>query len=49
MGPLAAVARVVGAVLAVALITWTMRSNRFFSSVVRIQKDRGHTVVSSEP
>ena len=26
-----------------------MRSNRFFSSVVRIQKDRGHTVVDGGP
>ena len=26
-----------------------MRSNTFFSAVVRIQKDRGHTVVSSGP
>ena len=26
-----------------------MASNRFFSSVVRIQKDRGHTVVTGGP
>ena len=26
-----------------------MRSNKFFSSVVRIQKDRGHVVVTSGP
>ncbi|MEI9973235.1 MAG: isoprenylcysteine carboxylmethyltransferase family protein [Ignavibacteriota bacterium] len=37
------------AVLAAALIAWAMRSNRFFSSVVRIQKDRGHTVVDRGP
>jgi protein-S-isoprenylcysteine O-methyltransferase Ste14 len=37
------------AVLAAALIAWAMRSNRFFSSVVRIQKDRGHTVVDGGP
>ncbi|MEO8597061.1 MAG: isoprenylcysteine carboxylmethyltransferase family protein [Candidatus Solibacter sp.] len=37
------------AVLAAALITWAMRSNRFFSAVVRIQKDRGHTVVDGGP
>lgn len=30
-------------------IAWAMRVNRFFSSVVRIQKDRRHTVVSSGP
>jgi len=28
---------------------WAMRENRFFSSVVRIQKDRGQVVVSSGP
>jgi protein-S-isoprenylcysteine O-methyltransferase Ste14 len=29
--------------------TWAMISNHFFSSLVRIQTDRGHTVVSSGP
>ncbi len=28
---------------------WTMTTNRFFSSVVRIQKERGHTLISSGP
>jgi len=28
---------------------WAMLENRFFSSVVRIQSDRGHVVVSSGP
>jgi protein-S-isoprenylcysteine O-methyltransferase Ste14 len=37
------------AVLAAALIAWAMRSNRFFSAVVRIQKDRGHKVVDAGP
>lgn len=37
------------AVLAAALIAWAMRSNEFFSSVVRIQKERGHVVVASGP
>jgi protein-S-isoprenylcysteine O-methyltransferase Ste14 len=32
-----------------ALATWAMAENRFFSAVVRIQADRGHTVVSSGP
>lgn len=32
-----------------ALATWAMAENRFFSAVVRIQKDRGHTVISSGP
>jgi len=29
--------------------TWAMAVNRYFSAVVRIQKDRGHTVVSDGP
>ena len=29
--------------------TWAMLANRFFSSQVRIQSDRGHTVVSTGP
>lgn len=30
-------------------VSWAMRVNQFFSSIVRIQKDRNHTVVSSGP
>jgi len=29
--------------------TWAMAVNRFFSAVVRIQRDRGHTVVTGGP
>ncbi len=29
--------------------SWAMASNRFFSAIVRIQKDRGHTVIASGP
>jgi protein-S-isoprenylcysteine O-methyltransferase Ste14 len=29
--------------------TWAMLENKFFSGVVRIQTDRGHTVVSTGP
>lgn len=36
-------------VLGFALVIWAMASNKFFSSVVRIQKDRGHTVVTFGP
>jgi protein-S-isoprenylcysteine O-methyltransferase Ste14 len=36
-------------VLGYALFGWAMMANRFFSSLVRIQKDRGHAVVSSGP
>ena len=49
LGTLGVVAGLIVAVLAVALIAWAMRSNTFFSSVVRIQKDRDQTVVSSGP
>jgi protein-S-isoprenylcysteine O-methyltransferase Ste14 len=40
---------VVVAVLSAAVIAWAMHSNKFFSSVVRIQKDRGHVVVMCGP
>lgn len=35
--------------LATAVFSWAMLSNPFFSSLVRIQKERGHTVASSGP
>jgi protein-S-isoprenylcysteine O-methyltransferase Ste14 len=31
------------------LFVWAMASNRFFSTIVRIQKDRGHTVADTGP
>jgi protein-S-isoprenylcysteine O-methyltransferase Ste14 len=37
------------AVLGFALGTWALVENRFFSSVVRIQTDRGHTVCDTGP
>lgn len=49
MSPFAVAVGVCVGVLAATLISWAMRSNRFFSSVVRIQKDRGHVVVSNGP
>jgi protein-S-isoprenylcysteine O-methyltransferase Ste14 len=49
MPPLAFILGAVVAVLAAALIAWAIRSNKFFSSVVRIQKDRGHVVVTGGP
>lgn len=49
MGWKAVVAGVVVGLPAVALTVWAMRTNRFFSAIVRIQKDRGHAVVSSGP
>ena len=36
-------------VLATALVTWTLAVNRHAESTVRIQVDRGHTVVSTGP
>jgi protein-S-isoprenylcysteine O-methyltransferase Ste14 len=32
-----------------ALLSWAMRSNPFFSSVIRVQVERGHCVASSGP
>jgi protein-S-isoprenylcysteine O-methyltransferase Ste14 len=49
MPPSAFIAGIVVAVLSAALVAWAMHSNKFFSSVVRIQKDRGHVVVASGP
>lgn len=31
------------------LFSWTMVSNKFFSGVIRIQKERGHAVVKTGP
>ena len=39
----------VGFVLGLSLILWAMRTNRFFSSVVRLQTERGHTLVTGGP
>jgi protein-S-isoprenylcysteine O-methyltransferase Ste14 len=36
-------------VLAFLGLIWTMRENRFFSSAVRLQEDRGQTVISTGP
>lgn len=49
MGSPALAAGIVAAVLAAGLVVGAMRTNRFFSSVVRLQKDRGHVVVSDGP
>lgn len=35
--------------LSYALFAWAMVSNKFFSTIVRIQKDRGHTVQTGGP
>jgi protein-S-isoprenylcysteine O-methyltransferase Ste14 len=49
MATAASAAGVAAAVLGATLTAWAMRANRFFSSVVRIQKERGHTVVEGGP
>src|SRR5207302_8239576 len=38
-----------GLVGSLALMNWATRANPFFSSVVRIQEERGHRVVSAGP
>ena len=38
-----------GLIAGYALFTWAMTANPFFSTVVRIQRDRGHTVVDRGP
>jgi protein-S-isoprenylcysteine O-methyltransferase Ste14 len=35
--------------LALALMIWAMRVNRFFSAVIRLQEDRGHQLVTDGP
>jgi len=37
------------AILGLLVADWAVVSNKFFSGVVRIQKDRGHTVVTTGP
>ena len=46
--PIQMIALVV-AVLGYALGVWAMASNAFFSQIVRIQEERGHTVVTDGP
>lgn len=35
--------------LGLTIVVWALRVNRFFSSVVRLQTDRGHTLVTAGP
>ena len=43
------IAALVAAVLGYGLVVWATGSNAFFSQIVRIQTDRGHTVASGGP
>jgi protein-S-isoprenylcysteine O-methyltransferase Ste14 len=42
-------AGVVGYAAALGVLFWAMRANRFYSSVVRVQADRGHHPVAAGP
>lgn len=43
------IAGIVGCLAGYSLFAWAMASNSFFSQVVRVQTDRGHTVATSGP
>jgi protein-S-isoprenylcysteine O-methyltransferase Ste14 len=48
--PLAAqIAALAVCILSMALFTWALASNTFFSQIVRIQSERGHTVATGGP
>jgi protein-S-isoprenylcysteine O-methyltransferase Ste14 len=47
--PWVQVVALVAVALSYLLGNWAMVANRYFSSVVRIQEDRGHTVVTNGP
>jgi len=49
ISPAAQIAAFVILALSYGLFSWAMASNRFFSVVVRIQKERGHTVETGGP
>ena len=50
--PISLGVQIAGAVLStlgILITDWAVLTNRFFSSVIRIQRERGHTVVTSGP
>lgn len=47
--PVLQAAGAVGYAASLALMFWTVRVNRFYSSAVRVQADRGHAVVDAGP
>ena len=49
LGPAGQIAAMVIVIAGHALVVWATGTNAFFSQVVRIQKERGHTVVSAGP
>jgi len=48
-GPAGQIAAMLIVIVGHALVVWATGTNAFFSQVVRIQKERGHTVVSDGP
>ncbi len=49
LGPAGQIAAMVIVIAGHALVVWATGTNAFFSQVVRIQKERGHIVVSAGP
>ena len=49
IGPVAQIGAMLIVIAGYALVVWATGVNAFFSQVVRIQTERGHTVVSSGP
>jgi protein-S-isoprenylcysteine O-methyltransferase Ste14 len=49
IGPVAQIAAMLIVIAGYALVVWATGTNAFFSQVVRIQTERGHTVISSGP
>jgi protein-S-isoprenylcysteine O-methyltransferase Ste14 len=49
IGPAAQIGAMLIVIAAYALVVWATGTNAFFSQVVRIQTERGHTVISSGP
>jgi protein-S-isoprenylcysteine O-methyltransferase Ste14 len=49
IGPVAQIAALLIVIAGYALVVWATATNAFFSQVVRIQTERGHTVISSGP
>ncbi len=49
IGPVAQISAMLVVIAGHALVVWATGTNAFFSQVVRIQTERGHTVVSSGP
>ncbi len=47
--PLLQIIALSAGILSLGLISWAMRTNTFFSTVVRIQSDRGHHVINTGP